>query len=88
MTGWALGAEAWIWMGAWALVMVLVVWLLVREPRRARPQDPAAILRLRLARGEITEEEYRRATAALEADPPVSRHDGHRGAPGPVGRGD
>jgi hypothetical protein len=35
MSGIAIGAEAWAWMGAWALVMVGVVWLLVRQPRHA-----------------------------------------------------
>jgi uncharacterized membrane protein len=72
MTGWAMGTEAWIWMGAWALVMVLVVWLLVREPHHETPQDPSAILRARYARGEITEEEFRRAMAALDTEPPVT----------------
>ena len=69
MTGWTMGTEAWIWMGAWALVMVLVVWLLVREPHRETSDDADAILRARFARGEITEDEYRRATDALDADP-------------------
>jgi uncharacterized membrane protein len=74
MTGWDMGPEAWIWMGAWALVMVLVVWSLVRGPRRADRDDPNAILRARFARGEISEAEYRRAEAALQADPPVPWH--------------
>ena len=71
MTGWQMGMDAWIWIGAWVLVMVLVVWLLVREPRRARRPGPAEILRDRFARGEITEQEYRRAVAALDDNPPV-----------------
>ena len=54
MTGWTMGTEAWIWMAVWALVMVLVVWLLVREPRHETHDDPGAILRARFARGEIT----------------------------------
>jgi uncharacterized membrane protein len=68
MAGWTMGTEAWIWMGAWALVMVLVVWLLVREPHRETHEDPDTILRARFARGEISEDEYRRATDALDAD--------------------
>jgi uncharacterized membrane protein len=72
MTSWVMGPEAWVWMGAWALIMALVVWLLVREPRPSHPEDPDAILRARFARGEITEDEYRRATAALEGDPPAT----------------
>ena len=71
MMDWAIGTEAWIWMGAWALVMILVVWLLVREPRHASHDDPATILRNRFARGEISEAEYGQAIAALDADPPT-----------------
>ena len=71
--GWTMGIEAWIWMAAWALVMVLVVWLLVREPRHELHDDPGVILRARFARGEIPEEEFRRAIAALDADPPAPR---------------
>jgi uncharacterized membrane protein len=82
MTGWTMGIEAWIWMGAWAGVMVLVVWLLVREPHREAPDDPDAILRARFARGEITEDEYRRATEALEADPVSTTMGMRRHAPG------
>jgi putative membrane protein len=69
MAGWTVGTEAWIWMAAWALVMVLVVWLLVREPQRDEREEATAILRARFARGEISEEEFRRATAALTSDP-------------------
>lgn len=69
MAGWTMGTEAWILMGAWALVMVLVVWLLVREPRHHEREDAAAILRARFARGEISEEEFSRASAALSSDP-------------------
>lgn len=68
MTGWSMGTEAWIWMGAWALVLVIVVWLLVREPGHDDRDDAAEILRSRFARGEISEEEYRRASTALDAD--------------------
>ena len=78
MTGWTMSTEAWIWMGAWALVMVLVVWLLVREPRREYHDDPDAILRARFARGEISEDEYRRATDALDADPMSNKATGVR----------
>jgi len=78
MAGWSMGTEAWIWMAAWAVVMVLVVWLLVREPRRETHEDPSAILRDRFARGEITEEEFRRATVALDDDPPVAPASGAR----------
>ena len=78
MAGWAMGTEAWIWMAAWAVVMVLVVWILVREPRHQLHDDPGVILRARFARGEIREEEYLRAMAALDADPPGSHPKGAR----------
>lgn len=68
-----MGTEAWIWMAVWAFVMVLVVWLLVREPHHEIHDDPGVILRTRYARGEIREEEYKRAMAALDADLPVPR---------------
>lgn len=78
MMGWSMGTEAWIWMAVWAVVMILVVWLLVREPRRESHDDPAsAILRDRFARGQISEEEYRRATAALD-DPSITAGGGVR----------
>ncbi len=76
MPGWTMGTEAWIWMGAWALVMVLVVWLLVREPHREIHEDPAAILRDRLARGEISEEEFRRVSHALASGPLIGPTNG------------
>ena len=69
MPAWTMGTEAWLVMAAWAAVMVLVVWLLVREPRHESLEEPSAILRARFARGEITEEEFRRAAAALDNDP-------------------
>jgi uncharacterized membrane protein len=72
MAGWTLGTEAWIWMGAWALVMALVVWLLVREPRHAPREDPSTILRERFARGEISEDEFKRASSTLDAELPVA----------------
>ena len=75
---WSMGTEAWIWMAVWAAVMVLVVWLLVREPRHEIHDDPGVILRARYARGEIREEEYKRAMAALDADPPSPRPKGAR----------
>ena len=78
MTGWSMGTEAWIWMAAWAVVMVVVVWLLVREPRRETHNDPSVILRDRFARGEISEEEFRRATATLDDDPPIAPAAGAR----------
>ena len=68
IAGWSMGIEAWAWMAAWALVMGLAVWLLTREPRHDAAADAAAILRARFARGEISEDDFRRATAALASD--------------------
>ncbi len=67
MVGWTMGTEAWVLMGAWALVMVLAVWVLVREPRREEREDALQTLRGRLARGEITPDEFERAKHLLEA---------------------
>jgi len=78
MAGWALGTDAWIWMGVWALLVVLAVWLLVREPRRAHRDDPSENLRDRFARGDLSEEEFRRATAALDEEIPVAGAKGRR----------
>lgn len=87
MPGLAIGTEAWMWVGAWALVLILVVWLLVREPHHQSHENTADILRDRFARGEINEAEFRQATAALDAASPhagvngtrrgSARHPGH-----------
>lgn len=65
MAGWTMGTEAWLLMGAWAFVMVLAVWLLIREPRRDEREDALETLRGRLARGEITPDEFERARHLL-----------------------
>lgn len=79
MTGWTMGTEGWIVMVLWAVLMLVAIWLLVREPRQRATDDADTILRDRFARGELTEEEFRRATEALAADPaattrPAARH--------------
>ena len=66
MAGWTMGLEGWLWMSAWIVVLVAVVWLLVREPRRSDRDDALELLRGRLARGEITPEEFERARHLLE----------------------
>ena len=66
MTGWTIGLEGWLWMGVWAVVLVAVVWLLVREPRHSDRPDAVELLRGRLARGEITPDEFERALRLLE----------------------
>ncbi len=73
MTGWTMGLAGWVWMGIWILALVVLVWLLVRTPTpRSEPGAPIEVLRARLARGEITPEEFERARALLDADTPRS----------------
>ena len=67
MTGWTMGIDSWLWMGAWVLILVFMTWLLVREPRRATRDDAMESLRGRLARGEISQEEFERAKRLLES---------------------
>lgn len=63
-----MGFEAWLWMGAWGLVLVVTVWLLVREPHRPNAHDEALdTLRTRLARGEISRAEFEAARRLLES---------------------
>ncbi|MFN8520269.1 MAG: SHOCT domain-containing protein [Chloroflexota bacterium] len=70
MYGWTMGIDGWLWMGAWMLVLVVAVALLVWAPRRGRETDePIDVLRGRLARGEITAEEFERARSLLAAGP-------------------
>ena len=71
MTGWTMGLDGWLWMGAWILALAVMVWLLVRAPARRPERDEALeVLRSRLARGEITPEEFERARGLLETEIP------------------
>jgi putative membrane protein len=58
----------------WALVVYGILWLVrggsLVDPREASQESPKAILRRRLARGEISVEEYERLLKAIE--PPSS----------------
>ena len=67
MFGWTMGLEGWLWMGIWVFVLVSVVWLLVREPRRSSRDEAMDSLRTRLARGELSPEEFERAKRLLES---------------------
>lgn len=69
MTGWTMSFEGWLWMAAWVVVLVAAVWLLTRSPDQAPQDDPVALLRARLARGEITPEEFERTRSLLESSP-------------------
>lgn len=66
MTGWTMGFEGWLWMAVWSAVLVLVVWLLVREPARPDGDEALEALRTRLGRGEISREEFEQARQLLE----------------------
>ena len=75
--GWNEGMGAWWWvlMGIfWIAVIVFGVWGLSRLfPRGTEPRDPVAVLRSRLAEGEISLQEYEQLSS--ERDPPKSgRH--------------
>jgi uncharacterized membrane protein len=66
MNGWAMGPEAWLWMGLWILVLTALVWFLVREPRRSEQDEAMDILRGRLAKGEIKPHEFEHARQLLQ----------------------
>ncbi len=67
MDGLTMGLEAWLWMGAWVLALVVLVWLLVREPRRSGRDEALDTLRSRFARGEISRDEFEAARRLLES---------------------
>ena len=66
MPGWSMGFDAWLWMGVWVVVLAVLVAVLVREPRRAYRDDALEILKARFARGEISPDEFERATALMK----------------------
>jgi len=71
MIGWTMGLDGWLWMGAWILALAVMVWLLVRAPaRRPERDDALEVLRARLARGEITPDEFERARSLLDPEIP------------------
>jgi putative membrane protein len=64
-----MGPWAWIWILVWIAALLFMVWLIVRSPAdRPTDEDAMAILRARFARGEISQDEFERAKAALLAD--------------------
>lgn len=58
----------------WGLVIYGVVWLVRGAASPAPRETPAEILQRRLARGEISVEEYERRRALLEADAEGTQH--------------
>ena len=67
MLGW-MTADMWLLMGLWIVVLAVVVWALVREPRHSERDDALDILRARLARGEISPDEFERAVHLLNPE--------------------
>ncbi len=67
MNSLTMGLEAWLWMGAWVLAIVAMVWLLVREPRRSGRDEALDALRSRLARGEISRDEFEALRRLLQS---------------------
>jgi uncharacterized membrane protein len=67
MTGWTMGLEGWLWLGAWILALVVMAWLLSREPRHPGSEDAIEILRARLARGEISADEFERTRRLIQS---------------------
>ena len=70
MTGFELGMGlgGWLWMILGVVLVVIVVWALVTAVAgRDRPaaEDAAQILKVRFARGEITQAEYEQARRLL-----------------------
>jgi uncharacterized membrane protein len=52
----------------WIAALFLMVWLIIRVPADRKSDDPMTILRTRFARGEISQDEFERAKAALLGD--------------------
>jgi uncharacterized membrane protein len=68
MSGWTVGVEGWLFMGAWILGLLILVLFLVREPRRRRQRDEALeTLRRRFDRGEISRDEFEADVQFLES---------------------
>lgn len=68
MMTWGMTIDAWIWMLVWIVGLIFMVWLICRADRRAPADDPGSILRARFARGEISKEEFERASDTLLVD--------------------
>ena len=68
MVGWDMTVGAWIWMIFWIAALLVMVWLLVRQPGQQRPREDAmALLKVRFARGEISQDEFEQGIEALRS---------------------
>lgn len=64
-----MGSAGWIWMLIWIAALLFMVWLIVRPPDADQSaEDALSILRVRFARGEISETEFERARTLLRTD--------------------
>lgn len=64
----------WFWWVLFALFLVWIISATLRGPRRFhREQSPLDILKKRLARGEISKEEYEEKKKILEEGPALSK---------------
>jgi len=62
----AWGLDGWIWMAVWIAALLVMVWLIIRNPSgRSGDADALEILRARFARGEMTREEFELARDVL-----------------------
>lgn len=68
MDGWSVGIDGWLFMGAWILALLFVVWLLVHEPHRTGRDEALDTLRSRLSRGEISPDEFDQAQRLIVSD--------------------
>jgi hypothetical protein len=56
MTGWTMGPDGWLWLGAWIAALAVMAWLLVRMPASRTKRD------------EIVDD-LRRETATVHREP-------------------
>ncbi|MDA8202657.1 MAG: SHOCT domain-containing protein [Chloroflexi bacterium] len=66
--GWGMGLGGWLWMIIGVIALVAIVWAIASAGSsrdRSAVNDAAEALRLRFARGEITEAEYQQARRLL-----------------------
>ena len=65
---WGMGLGGWLWIILGVVLLVAVVWAVAAASSnrdRSSTQDAAQVLRVRFARGEITEAEYEQARRLL-----------------------
>lgn len=56
----------WVLMGVWILAFLVTIWLIIGgTSERISPDDALDILRVRFARGEISESEYQLARSRI-----------------------